>query len=129
MSVNKKNARGDLQEEYDIYLELLRELISRRKALNITQSEVAKRCKASESHIGAIERGKYVASADLILRYEQVVGVGFGGKSVLGTINPELASMICELDESKQRRLATIVRAAFFEEVPSVKKKAKKASK
>lgn len=97
----------------DIYGMLLETLVNKRKMMGLTQEDMSKLCGASQSHIGAVERGKYVASADLILRYEKVVGVGFGGDKI-HCINSELASLIFKLDEDQQNRLAVIIKAAFF---------------
>jgi transcriptional regulator with XRE-family HTH domain len=64
---NYKDAYGDLGEEFD----LARVLIEARTAAGLSQSQLAKRMKTSQSYVARIEGGKVRPSTDALERFAQ----------------------------------------------------------
>lgn len=67
---NYKNAYDALAEEFD----LARALIEARTAAGLSQSQLAKKMKTSQSYIARIEVGKVRPSTDTLERFARVCG-------------------------------------------------------
>jgi len=66
-----------IKEEYDamkVEFEIAALLIEARTKAHLTQSELAKRMKSTQSHVARLESGSYLPSLTSILRYSQAVG-------------------------------------------------------